>query len=92
MRYPELKKDEVLGGKLDVEKLGHQLIIAVLGSNHLGHKNLKGVFDYMEYEKGEHLETEFIHDLFTKKTPEIVDKWFGGSINASIILQKHVDM
>jgi hypothetical protein len=59
MAYPELKKDEVLGGKLDVEKLDHQLIIAVLCSNHLGHKNLKGVFDYMEYEKGERLETEF---------------------------------
>lgn len=91
MSYPELKENEVLANYLDTKKLGNLLLTIVLSSNHLGHKNLKGVFAYIRKEKGENLEIEYIKDVFTMKTPDIVNKWFGGDKNASIILQKSIN-
>jgi hypothetical protein len=88
--YPKLKENELLASRLDYEKIGSHLITTALSSNHLGHNNIPGVFDYVEYEQGEDLELEYVHDMFTKTTPEIIDKWFGGSINAMIILQKGI--
>ncbi|TCW35314.1 hypothetical protein EDC32_10826 [Laceyella sacchari] len=78
--------------QLNPTAIGIILINLVLASNQLGHKNLRGSVGYVEYNPEEDVNMDFIKDILTKKTPEVIDKWFGDPIQASKIISKRIGL
>lgn len=69
--------------ELNKEKLAQHLVKIPLSAQLLGHNKVQStVKDYIIPEE-DNLELQFIVDLFTLTTPEIIDKWYGGEENAS---------
>lgn len=66
----------------DDAKLAVLLKKLPLTSFQLGHAKAHGtVRDYMVPD-GSNVELEFVYDLFTMRTTELIDKWYGGEENA----------
>lgn len=75
---------------LDPTVVGTILINLVLGSSHMGHKNLKGTLDYIQYDPNEEPEMDFIYDVLKKKVPEVINKWVGSSAKAGFIVTRNL--
>ncbi|ARA98605.1 MULTISPECIES: hypothetical protein [Anoxybacillaceae] len=74
--------------KLDKEILGERLLRLPLVSHLAHHKRVQyTVRDYTLPGKND-LEGQFVRDLFTLTTEEIIDKWFGGLENAYELLTR----
>jgi hypothetical protein len=74
--------------ELSSEKLGNAVWILPLISKNLGHKHVKSsVQDYLDAKTGS-AEQEFIHDVFTMKTNDIIEKWFDGEEAAADLWMK----
>ncbi|MER2170930.1 MAG: hypothetical protein ABS938_09860 [Psychrobacillus psychrodurans] len=68
--------------ELDFSKVGSRLFGAPLASLQGHHKYLKSTFDdYISVDEDD-LEGEFVKDILTLSTPEIIDKWYGGTDEA----------
>jgi hypothetical protein len=80
--------ENMLFEKLDRERLGEMVLRLPLSSHHLDHKKVQyTVKDYIIPEKGD-LEGQFIRDLFTLSTEEMIHIWFDGSDNANELIMK----
>lgn len=72
--------------RLDKEKLGENLLRLPLVSFHANHKKVQyTVRDYV-LPSEDNLEGQFVRDLFTLTTDELIEKWFDGEDNARQIL------
>ena len=74
--------------KLDSEKLGEILLRVPLGSMQAHHKKIQSTINDNFLPGDENLEGQFVRDLFTMDTQEIIDKWYGGSDAARELLLK----
>lgn len=82
----EVKKMEIK--KLNAEKLANTLLQVPLVSMQLNHKHIKGSLrDYVSPSE-ENYEGQFVKDLFTLETDQIIEKWYGGKEEARSILRK----
>ena len=74
--------------KLNTDKVAEILLRVPLISMQLNHKHIKSSLrDYVS--PGEnHLEAQYVKDLFTLVTDEIIEKWYGGKDDAEILLFK----
>ncbi|PJI12378.1 hypothetical protein CTV96_09530 [Bacillus altitudinis] len=72
--------------ELDPKKLGEMIMRVPLGSHKLNHKWMKSVKDYMN-PNSDVVESQFIYDLYTLTTEEMIDKWYGGEVSAEELLR-----
>lgn len=71
--------------ELDYNKLANALLKTPLVSMKLNHKHLSSSLrDYVSPDAG--LEVEYVRDLFTLTTDEIITKWYGGDEKAPELL------
>jgi hypothetical protein len=66
--------------ELDRAMVGELIIRLPLMARQFGHEHVQGTLD--DYYHPQTLEAEFVHDVFTNSTEEIIDKWFGGDADA----------
>ncbi|QUG79117.1 hypothetical protein [Bacillus subtilis] len=72
---------------LDEKRLGEMIWKIPLISKKLNHVHMKGsVRDYIN-PNSDILEQEFIYDLFTLKTDEMIEKWYDGEEGAADLLR-----
>ncbi|KOP82268.1 hypothetical protein ACFFHH_12575 [Cytobacillus solani] len=72
--------------ELDEKKLGQQLLAAPLTSHQANHKWIKSTMQDYILPSEENLEGQFVHDLYTKDTQSIIDKWYGGKEGAAKLI------
>lgn len=71
----ETQADNCRAADLDMAKLGELVFRLPLASKGLRHTNVKSTLSYIH---GGGLEMEFLKDLLTLKTQELIDNWYGG--------------
>ncbi|MFE3973278.1 MULTISPECIES: hypothetical protein [unclassified Peribacillus] len=59
------------------EEIGRKLVGLVKAAELAGHQRVKSSADH-DVDPGENLAAQFVIDAFTKKVPEINEKWFKG--------------
>ncbi|WP_338465118.1 hypothetical protein [Shouchella rhizosphaerae] len=74
--------------ELDTERLYLILIKLPLVSNHANHSWIKSTLKDYVLPGENQLEAQFVKDIFTLKTEEIIEKWYGGDHSAYDLLSK----
>ena len=65
---------------LDLEKIGAVLRMIPAISARVGHRSARATLGYGVATTPE---TEFVRDLYSMTTPEMIEKWYGGMDNAA---------
>ena len=81
----------IAGFDLDPEAIGNVLIRLALVSHQLNHERVTGSLrPYCNHPENLSAEAQFVYDMFIRRTPEIIDRWFGGDLNASVMIARTV--
>ena len=68
---------------LNLELLGAMLMRLPAAAARVGHVNITSTLAYAAVPENAGRELEFLQDVLSLKTPEMVEKWYGGHGNAS---------
>ena len=71
---------------LDEKKLFNILLRTPLVSMHAHHKHIKSTLKDYVMPSEDDLEAQYVKDLFTLETDEIIEKWYGGEEAAATLL------
>jgi hypothetical protein len=74
--------------ELNSKKLAETLLMAPLSSFMANHKKIQYTMQDYILPSEDNLEAQFIHDLFTKDTQYIIDKWYGGEDGARELVMR----
>ncbi|PIC66756.1 hypothetical protein CSV71_08050 [Sporosarcina sp. P21c] len=72
--------------KLEKEKLAQKVLLAPLVSLKGKHQWPRSTFQSYVFPEDDDLEGQFVKDLLTLNTPDMIEKWYGGEENALTIL------
>jgi hypothetical protein len=68
---------------LDAEEIGNVLVRLGLLSDQLWHKTARDTLaPYCNHPEDLTPEAQFVYDLLSRPTPEIIDRWYGGEAGA----------
>lgn len=72
--------------KLDTNKIGEIVLRIPLISYQLHHKRISSTIRDYVFPDDNHLEGQFVRDLFVLTTNELIDKWFDGEEKAAELI------
>jgi hypothetical protein len=75
---------------LDPIKLGLYFINSTRAAHQLRLKNIGSVYKGNNIQIKD-LETEFVNDMFTLKTSEMIEKWYGGDREADLYISRKMN-
>lgn len=76
---------------LDAERVGNILINLGVLSHALGHEHAVGSLrPYCNHPERLSAEAQFVYDIFCRRIPELIDRWYGGEAGFLDVHPAHV--
>jgi hypothetical protein len=77
--------------ELDAEKIGDVVVRLGLAAHQLGHEHATGTLrPYCSHPENLTPEAQFVYDIFIRRIPEVIDRWYGGEPGAIEMLYRTI--